>query len=209
MMARRAGFTFVELLITVSLLGLVAAAIVAIFLSAFQVWDRVVGQGTDRQRLEVAWSQVRQDLHRLKRFELIGFKGAYDEMSFPVLLDATWKTEQNDVLEYQELGQAGYYFDRYHRLLCRSQVPYRLLRKRRLKDACDSVLTGVDYVRFSYYTRDPQSGRYEWSGSWSADEVPAAVKLEVRLESHTMKQMPRQSVIVPVPIATIPKHPTG
>lgn len=203
----RSGLTLVEMLVTMSLLVLIAATVSATFSGGMRVWERLRG-GPREQWTQVAFAQVRHDLQNLRRFAPIAFKGAYDEFSFPALVTAAPGTERRaleDAAEpVPELGRAGYFFDSSRKQLCRAQHPYRLLRRARLRDACSPVIMDVERVRFSYYAQERLTKGYAWSSHWSSEEPPLAVKLEIGYRDPLTRQSVTEALVFPVPLSPNP-----
>ena len=195
------GFTLVELLVTAALLTLVAGSCAATFAGGFLVWRRLEERGSQRAWVSVAFDQLRRDLHGVRRFKPISFEGAYDRFSFPAVIPVM----SEDGVEAEEIGQRGYYVDRWRRTLCRSQQPYRRLRHARLTDACSPMLSGVDGIRMSYYGRDSDRGTAGWTSSWSSPEPPLAVKVEVTAQDGAApRRGEAQALLVHLPAASMP-----
>ncbi len=197
------GLTLVELLVTLSLLTLVAGAAVAIFSGGIQVWQRIENRGPSAQWLQVTFAQVQRDLHNARRFKPIRLEGRYDALSFAALVPAPPPEGTAEPVQIdEELGRVGYYFDWGRRMLCRSQTPYRLIRKIRLRDACSPVLSDIERVQFSYYGFDAKTKNGGWHSEWTADELPLAVKLEVSARDAA-KRPTSQSLVIRLPIAAV------
>lgn len=193
------GLTLVELLITVSLVALIAGAVVATFAGGIQVWQRLQVYGAREQWVQTAFHQLRRELRNARRFEPIRFEGTYDVFSFPALVS----TGLEEGLQVEEVGQVGYFFDSPRRTLCQSQHPYRVLRRFRLKDSCSPVLTGIDRLRFSYPAVDSDTNSSSWSDSWSSSQPPLAVKVEVRFHDSSIQRPHVYSLIVHLPTAAV------
>ena len=196
-MRRAQGFTLVEVLVASSLIALVAGTVVATLSSGVTVWQRLQDSGIQDRMTELAFHELRRDLRNVRRFAPIPFNGSYDHFSFPALVDVG---EPEDGAA-QEIGRLGYYLDaRYHRL-CRSQQPYRAVRRKRLKGTCVSVLSDIDHMRVMYYSVNPGTGETAWSPAWSATEPPLAVKIEIGSRNPQTSLMDTQSLLVHLPIA--------
>lgn len=195
---QNAGFTLVELLVTVSLVALVGATVVASVTGCLKVWERINEHGRQAQWVAVAFDQLRQDLRSPRRFGPIPFDGTHDAVSFASVVPMTTAAG----VDMNEMGRIGYYFDAHRQMLCRSQQSYRFLRRVQLKDACDPVLTNVERVRFSYYVTKPETKTGEWFNEWSSPQPPLAVKVEVRYHERTTNHADTQTLLVYVPSAT-------
>ena len=197
---RRRGLTLVELLVTSALMALVAGASVATLSGGFKVWQRLQTLGQQSQWIEVAFDEMRRDFRNARRFSLIPFKGTYNQVSFPTLVEV--RTDAD--VSWQEIGRTGYYLDRRDRRLCRSQHPYRVIRRRRLQDACVSVMSDVERLTFSYYRFDRDTETYAWTNSWSSSEPPLAVKMEIGHRDPATRRIMTRSLLVQLPAAPRP-----
>ncbi len=195
---RESGFTFVELLVTLTLIGLVGAATVAMLAGGIRVWERTQGSSVSSQQMQLAFETMRRDLHNSCLFHPIPFEGAYDTFSFPAKLE---RETAQDGSVIREVGRLGYYLNEREGLLCRSKVPYRLLRSSSLRDSGSMLVSGVERLRFSYYALDPVTGRYEWKQACSEVTPPLAVKIEVGYRLAPKKPLITQSLVVYLPTA--------
>lgn len=199
------GLTLIELLITLVLFALVAGTLAATFAAGGSVWQRMRTSGVRDQWLQVGFDQLRRDVHHAHRFGPIPFAGSYDLVSFPALVPMETEAAGDDsALQEREVGRIGYYWDGARHRLCRSQQPYRVLARVRLKDDCQAALSDITRLRFAYYTFDPESETYDWSKSWSGPEPPLAVKVDVTYDDEATRKAVTQSVVIQIPVA-----PTG
>ena len=196
---RLLGLSLVELLVCLSIITMVVGAAVAALTGGFRVWERATTRGQDDQWVQVAMEELRRDLQGLRRFQPIPFEGEYDQLSFPTVVDAGGPTEP----EALEMGRVGYVFRSLTRELCRSVTPYRQMRSRSLTDDCQPVLDHLRSIRFSYYVVDQDDEVAEWMSSWSEEDPPLAVKLEIRYDEAATQRPMTQTILVPIPTATI------
>jgi hypothetical protein len=186
----RKAFTLVELLIVTTLMTFVSGVIVATLTGGFKVWARATEYGVHDQASLIASEGIRKDLASARRFRLIPFTGAYDEVSFPVVARFG-----SDASAPQEIGRLGYYTDSRRGLLCRSFVPYRLANRIRLRDRCEVVLEGVQKARFDYFGSETGEEDAGWSSSWESDVPPQSVKLSTTLDAGNRRTIARTALI--------------
>ena len=191
------GFTLLEMLITISLMALLAGAVVAAIAGGFRVWRRASAYNVNEQASLVAFEGLRRDLHNVTPFRLVPFAGAYDEMTFAVVAHDPQMPDAPD-----ELGRQGYYLDEFHDVLCRSFAPYRLAREVRLKDRCEVVLEHVQRLRFDYFGAESGKETTEpsWSQSWDAKVPPAAVTVSVTVQDGTRPASAHSTVVFLPPV---------
>ena len=198
-MKGRSGFTLLELLVTVSLMALVAGATMAVLGGVFHVWDRAQNRGMFEQELQISFEAIQRDLHNARPFRLIPFKGSYDTFSFPILMETVWE----DGSSVREVGRQAFFFDGYKRQLCRTKHSYRGLKARSVKQGGRSVLSGIDRLRFAYYVLDPSTLSYAWRDSCESEEPPLAVKIDVGYHVASNEKFARKTFIVHLPTAPI------
>ena len=168
----RAAFTLIEVLVTASLMALAGGAAVAALAGGVRVWERAADIGIHQQASLIALSRIRRDLQNARRFAPLPFDGSYDTFTFA-------SAERDDPLleAPAEIGQLGYYLESRGRILCRSFIPYRLLRSARLTDRCQPILEGVQRLRFDYFGSEAEDGEAHWTERWESRKPPLAVKL--------------------------------
>ena len=170
------GFTIVELVVTTSLMALIGGATVAALGGGVRVWERGVEFGIHRQAALILFTQMRHEFQNARLFRPIPFEGAYDEVTFAAAIRSDPEEPAG------ELGQLGYYLDDRRHRLCRSFVPYRRMKRDRLRDACQVMLEDVTRVRFSYLGADPERGSTHWGSRWEQPAAPLALKAEITME---------------------------
>ena len=170
----RSAFTLVELLVTTSLMALVGGVTVAALAGGLRVWERSHEASVNQHAVLVALDGLRKDVRALRQFRLVPFDGAYDHFEA-----AAVGRVDPDGDGPEELGRLGYFLEERRRLLCRSFVPYRLVKRQRLTDRCEIVLEDVTRIRVSYFGTDEDSGQTGWFEHWHSTAPPMALKGEV------------------------------
>jgi len=132
-----------------------------------------------------------KDLHNVRGFSNIPFNGGYDEFSFASI----GQIGENADLP-KEIGQTHYYIDRQTNRLCRSFVPYRLIKQYRYQEPCQVIFHDVQRVQFRYLGKG-------WASRWKSENSPMAVKVSITIGGKE-KQASRHTFIVDVPHAQLP-----
>ena len=195
-MRARPGLTLVELLIAVSLLCVVMGTVVATMSGGLRVWERAQRQGSEDQQQLLALETLRHDLHNLRAFRPIPFRGEYDSCSFPMLLTLGTIGDQ----PWKGLGRTGYFLDERRRTLCRSRVPYEMVRARSLRESGSALLEDVNRVRFEYFGTET-GGVPSWHSSWSAPFPPMALKVELTTRTPGQRTDHHRQLIIELPLA--------
>ena len=173
----QAAFTLVELLVATSLMALVGGASVAALAGGVRVWERAAAFGTAQHSFLVATDRMRRDLQNVRRFKPILFEGSYNQYAAASVGRADPRSDRSE-----ELGRLGYFLDERQHRLCRSFVPYRLMRRDRLTDHCHAMLDDVTRMRWSYYGKNDERATTGWCEHWRSSEPPLAVKCTLTLQ---------------------------
>lgn len=168
------GVTLVELLVAISLMALVGGAAVAALAGGVRVWERAVALGSHRQAALIAFDRLRRDVQNARRFEALVFEGTYDQLAF-----AAVEPDASEADAPPELGRLGYFLDPRRQILCRSFVPYRLVKRVRLRDRCQAVLEGVTQVRFAFFGPDPERSETRWVERWRSPDLPTGIRIDL------------------------------
>jgi len=184
------GFTLVELLVTTSLMVLVGAATVASLAGGVRVWERARESSTDGRSSLIAFDHLRRDVHNIRRFTLVPFEGTYGQFAA-----ATVERVDRDSDQPAEIGRLGYFLDERRHVLCRSFVPYRLMRRERFTDRCQAVLEDVARLRFSYFGVEKEGGQAGWFEHWHATEPPLTLQCTVTIQGPHGQAVPQMLLV--------------
>lgn len=171
------GFTLLELLVTLLILGTVMSVIMACFDGGFRVYERISRFGNVELNVYLAGEQVQQDLAVPMNFRDAVF--ASDRMEFKQLVDSgeidvaykTSETGKNGGLLRTQAGVAGEKTER------------------------SEALLGQDFrVAFQYAgtNRSEREGQGEWQDSWiNTTNRPGAIRMQVRFGENGASEIVR------------------
>ena len=185
----RRGFTLVEMLITTSLMTLVAGVLMAALSGGLRVWQRALDYGSGEQASLIAFNSMRRDFENSRRFTLVPFAGEYDEVRFAFADSAMPGSGP------VEIGRLAYFLDARRQRLCRSFAPYRLARRVDPTDRCQAVLDGVRRFRLEYFGEPEQGQGAHWSQHWDASEPPLAVKVSADVQEQGKRTATRSFIV--------------
>lgn len=210
-MARR-GFTLVEVVITLTLLGLICLIIFGAFRLGLSAWERgdEAKEGFQKARMvsEMIAQQVKSAVpYKIKtqkaEGDYLAFKGDGRSLKFVSAMPIRGKQPEGLVYvryEFKEDGTEG------GRLILYEQ---RVLNKDFFEeepneDLAVPLLGGVSSVRFEYFREeDPLNNRLEeWLEEWQAKDekrLPKAVKMTIMLKNEKGKEEMPIHVLATVP----------
>lgn len=192
------GFTLAELLIAISLMSIIAGVVTATIMGGTQLWQRLQCQGFQDKEILLAVEEMRRGLHNYHAFEPIEFEGKYDQVSFPTMITVNHGAEK----EVREPGMRRYFLNRKEDVICRSEVPYRLMRKRDLKNVCKPLAENVDILSFQYLKKDENDEKPVWSKKWIAPQAPISLKMDLRYHDRCSEEKIRRSYTITFPTGT-------
>ena len=179
------GFTFIELLLALTLFALIAAGVYHTFYAGMRMWAEDNAMMKETHRLRVFFNTISQDAVNatiLYRGDLNDSAWTRDRMHFTVL-ENIYQNGKPDM----ELAQVTYLFDRKKGTLVRRYAP--------AKDGFDEnlakgtvFLEGLDAVTFEYSPgASASTNEYDWDAEWAGvknDVLPCGIKINVRFKSR-------------------------
>lgn len=182
-----AGFTLMEILIGLAVLGLLMAGLAQGLRYGFKVWDAQAATIARRDRLDAVDRTLRQLIDQTEVNEEEGkaaFVGLSDRFSFTTRLPSALATvsRRADVLLLVEN----------HRLILRWTPRLHATRLADPRKPSDSeLLTGVDRVEFRYWqppTAEETTGG--WQSSWKSRQPPELVKIRILFPPDDPRRWP-------------------
>ena len=185
-----------EMLIVMSLMTFIFSILFSMIMSGVRIWERLKCGVQEEHNIYSAMDAMRKGLHAFHPFAFIPFKGAYDRMDFPVLMEGEEPSGE------REPGRVSYYYDRSRKTLCRSQQPYRGMR-RSGQTQCRTMAENIEKVRISYLRFNPQSRGFSWMGYWSDPQPPVSIKMELEYYGSCTDKKSKKEFLVSIPVGPI------
>jgi len=195
------GFTLVELLITTTILGMIAMAIMSGFAGGLRVYERVRSRDTGfRPDALLSLEKLETDLRNTVYFSGIDFIGEKEKISFAGL------TAEG------KLGKILYYVKGVRDTLVREEQDYaRAVSKISRKKGKIKELVPVRDIDFSYYYYDREAEEYRWQDFWEEEEeeeeeeedsekgtVPLGVRIKLTFEGEKGDTDLTRTVLIPI-----------
>jgi prepilin-type N-terminal cleavage/methylation domain-containing protein len=205
-MNKKNGFTFIELIIAVTIFSIIALSVYSVFRAGVRLWS-----GTNRliranQSARYFFNTISKDLKNsvsynaaslaLKTFGSSGskranFEGEKQRMSFITLVDVS----EGSVPPHTELARVVYSFDKPGKAVARSVAAKAEGLNEDRAPAAD-ILNDIDDKDFGFeycykVVSSPTEYDYEWKNTWSDEDrdkgkIPRGVKVKAGVYSKTI-----------------------
>ncbi|MBM7623786.1 PulJ/GspJ family protein [Sporohalobacter salinus] len=178
------GFTLVEILVAVTITGIVLVSVFSLLQRSFQLWDTVGANNHWEQNFRVLETELKRDLHNLFVSPLAKenlFEGSSQKLEF-------YKLNNNG-----KMTKITYYFDDYNNKFTKKISYPKQDKKARTIEFFSQMK--IKRVEFQFYDREAEYLKSYWSQQEIKKEVieergpeqlkkflPQAVKLEIELE---------------------------
>lgn len=173
MKKRLLAFTFVELMIAITIFAVVAIVIYSSFSASIKVWKRGEESVSINQNLRIGLDDFGKELRNALNYNndndpAICFEGQSNSLSFPIYLTSETGGQFGIVL-YKKDGAS----------LKREENIFGQASPQE-----ESLIDGVEEAKFLYAfdTQDTENP-YEWNDSWQEkNKIPRGVKLTLKLQ---------------------------
>lgn len=188
------GFTYIEMLLVVSLLSITSLALYNTFVSGMKIWYQA-NQLVVEEDIFLFFDRLSTDLYNSFYFSQINFDGEEDKISFPSILTVLADERGTQKGEYiDQIGKVEYYFDKEDNQIYRRQYNYSEAQNKKTPKA-RSIAKAINDVKFHYYYQ--VKGGYEISTT--ADKLPSLVEVELAFkDSFGKKKTFRKIIDIPI-----------
>lgn len=185
----RRGFTLLEVLIVVAILGIVIAVIGACLTAGMRVWDTARRYSKGEPQLALACAMMERDIVNAFPFYAIQFSGAVDAVSMPVMLGVP------DVANVKQVGTVRYYWIKDREALGRKEWVYPVPEP---SDAAAEIVA-ASVVRLQWWYAGASDAPGVWRETWAdPSNMPYRVKVEAELSSESGGYRVERIVVRPV-----------
>ncbi len=212
-MRNKAGFTFIELLIAVSIFTVVAIALYSTFFAGISVWKRSIEGGNIYQDLRFAFDDITRDLRNTvccskDEESIFAFSGTAGEIIF-ITLESAFSEE--DIMR-RELVKTAYRFDEEASGIIRIEAG-KSLGFDIEKGEKEVLLNNVEEFTFEYcYATGDDDDPYEWKEEWVDEKmrVPRGVKVTFLIKAEKgEKETLKFTKIMFIPIGVLGEKEIG
>jgi len=162
------GFTLIEILISGSIIFLVAIAVYSVFASGVNIWQRANETRSYERRVRLVSEKLSRELRNTFKFSNIPFEGTEDFIAFAALVE-------------NEVGRISYFLNE-ENIFCRRYQTYPESFQEEEIGEVDKLSPEVSQLNFSYCYLDNATGDYKWKDKWlkeEQDSIPQAVNIEL------------------------------
>jgi prepilin-type N-terminal cleavage/methylation domain-containing protein len=171
------GFTFIELIVSISILAIIAASIYSAFNIGLQAYKRSSAD-QEIQKIRTKLAKIDKELKNSFFFSEIPFSGTSSEIIFPQVVS------KEDV---EKIYTVTYYIEK-----DKNAEFYRLIRKAKIytdkpqdeKEEITDVFSAIS-IKFVYaYKSSDSSKGYEWQEIWGEDQktLPSGVRIFFQID---------------------------
>lgn len=186
-MMRKRGFTFIEMILAVTIFSIIAVSIYSVFRVGTQLWLRTSPMIEANQSFRFFFNTISSDLKNAVLYskKCTDFEGENQRISFMTLVEVSGP----GMLPHTELARVIYYFDKSNKTIKRA-VSTRLEGFSENTNGTDILNNienkdfGIEYCYKSGFS--PTEYDYEWKKIWQEDEdkeksagkIPRGVKVK-------------------------------
>ena len=172
------GLTLIELLLVVSLLGVVSVVIYTTLSKGIMIWGRVQNE-VCLENVNIFLERYSEDIRNSYAYSSIRFVGQKTLFECPTIV-------YTKEFEVKTISQVSYTYDAGNKTLTRAFKDISMLY--RGKDGKISFeLENIEAASFEYYKYDTETNNYVWMKRWSEEKMPLAVRLKFIINDGTKK----------------------
>lgn len=170
----RNGFTFIELLIVISILSVVSLAIYSTLNNGIKIWHRV-NTVMPEEDLAVFLDKFGRDITNILRYNPIRFFGQADRMEFASRVEFNGNGGES-------VGKTVYEYSPAKETLYRWKLDFSDVYNGAAK-APEEALRRIASLKFRYYFYNEEKKEYLWADDWVKEALPLAVRIELELDA--------------------------
>jgi len=185
----RGGFTFVELLIAVSILSVISLTVYSTLNNGVKIWRRI-NTAIPEEDYAVFSDKFGREVRNTLRFSSMRFFGNKDRIEFP-------SPVRFNELGMETVGKVIYAYDPSKDTLYKWRLDFSQAYTDREGDP-ESALKGIKSLRFGYYFYDEEKKKFIWLDEWMKEGLPLAVRVELEFDGGKGERGITKTVSVPV-----------
>jgi prepilin-type N-terminal cleavage/methylation domain-containing protein len=174
---KRRGFTLVEVIITATIVAVVAAAIASLFSSGVNLWNRAKQASVYQDSVVLDLEGVCRQLRQVVSSRRVAFRGTGSAVTFMVAGD-------------DGLSECRYEFDPLRKaLLHKERTLAQVIDDKQSMLEMRPVIQEVSTLVFSYGSIDAKSREWKWESSWASEKsIPLALRIKVTKNGQSLEK---------------------
>lgn len=185
---RKRGFTLIEMLVVVAMLGVISLAIYTTTTNGIKIWQRINRQ-IPQEDLNIFFEKFATDLRNSLEYTDMNFLGKEDELEFPTLVNSPR-------LKIRTVGKIRYIYDYNNGVINRQQLDFSHIYNDE-NGITQQLLKDVKTLRFQYYIYDAEKKEYLWQEERIVG-LPLAVRIELEVKYGTQTAKFTKTVGIPI-----------
>ena len=183
------AFTFIEMIMVVSLLSLVSLAIYTTFNNGLRIWYRINAQLFEED-VNILFDRFARDVKNSCRFSGMHFLGSPDKLELVTLLDSPRMAKHT-------VGVVIYFYSEQSEILNREERDFSQVYNNDNGRVMQS-LKNIVSLKFQYYAYDSEKKQYVWLDEWLDDSLPLAVRMELEFDHGAGTDKFSKTVSIPI-----------
>jgi len=193
-----AGFTFIELIIAITIFSIIAVSVYSVFRAGMKLWMKTNPLIQANQADRFFFDTISKDLKNAIMYydstnkDNVNFAGEPKKMSFMTLMEVSAK---EGAIVYLELAKVTYYFDAATKTVKRTVATKvegfdeAYAKGTDILTNCDREKIGFQYCYKDSFGASEETYSYDWEDTWSEElklKIPRGVKVKVGSYTKTI-----------------------
>ncbi|MFH1996088.1 MAG: type II secretion system protein GspJ [Candidatus Omnitrophota bacterium] len=197
---RTSGFTFVEIICVIGILGVVGLAVFTALSRGLDIWTKL-GRDLIEEDAAIFFNKISLDLKNAVTYADLTMNGNGTSVRFPVTVSVSDAREPAT-----GIGQIEYEFVSSENAVYRRKANFSDMSKQKFTTE-RKLMTGVNNFSLQYYRYDPERDVFLWSDDWDglfltpegeqAIAMPLAVRISMEVKGSGVARNYRRTVSIP------------
>ncbi len=188
------GFTLIEMVITLSIMAMIATAVFSTLAGGINVYKRVKDYGGQQRDALLSLEKFGKELSNIFVISGINFTGDSKNAAFPGFVSVSSGNPSG-------IGRVSYYFDDKTGDFLRVEQGYAetMVKSEKPQPIAPRKIASLKSLTFSYYYFDQDAKIYVWKNSWdTVGTIPIGVKIETEFDTGAKTIKVNRIVFIPI-----------
>jgi hypothetical protein len=189
MQRNRESFTFIELIIVVSILSLVSLTIYSTLANGTKIWQ-TVNRVLPEEDLQIFLDKFAHDIANTLKFGSIRFLGEPDRLEFACVV-------YSPSLNNKTVGKIIYGYDQGKNILYKWELDYSQVYDGQ-EGLPEQALKNIKSLKFQFFFYNEDKKEYLWADEWVKEKLPLAVRVELEFKDGSQIDKVTRTISIPV-----------